>query len=76
MALLKELKPGITEILFHASVPSDEFALITGSSERRGADTKALTDPDVKKLIQERRIILTTWKELMERRQKAGAIVP
>lgn len=72
LALLKELKPGVTEILFHASIPTEEFPLITSSSESRHADTKALTDPAVKKLIQERGIILTTWKELKERRKKAA----
>ena len=74
LALLKELKPGVTEILFHASIPTEDFPLITSSSEARLADTRALTDPAVKKLIQERGIILTTWKELKERRKKAAAM--
>jgi predicted glycoside hydrolase/deacetylase ChbG (UPF0249 family) len=74
MALLQELKPGVTEILFHASLPTEDFPLITGSSEARRADLKALTDPRVKKLIEERGIILTTWKELKERRKKAAAM--
>jgi chitin disaccharide deacetylase len=72
MEVLKGLKPGVTEILFHASQPTEEFPLITGSSEARHADLKALTDPRVKKLIQRRGIILTTWKELKERRKKAA----
>ncbi len=72
LALLAELKPGITEILFHASRPTDDFPVITGSSESRFADLKALTDPAVKKLIQDKGIVLTTWKELMARRKKAA----
>lgn len=72
MALLQALKPGVTEILFHASIPTDDFALITGSSESRRADAKALADPAVKKLMQERGIIQTTWKELKVRRGKAA----
>lgn len=71
LALLKELKPGVTMIIFHASIPTADFPLITSSSSSRLADTKALTDPEVKKVIQERGIILTTWKELKARRQKA-----
>ena len=74
IALLKELKPGVTEILFHASIPTEDFPLITSSSQARLADARALTDPAVKKLIQERGIILTTWKELKERRKKAGPL--
>jgi predicted glycoside hydrolase/deacetylase ChbG (UPF0249 family) len=68
--LLKALKPGITEILFHASEPSDVFPLITGSSKSRKGDLEALTSDLVRETIQEEKIILTTWKELMERRQK------
>ena len=72
VALLSSLKPGVTEILFHASRPTEEFPLITGSSESRRADLQALTDPRVKDLIRQRGIIVTTWKELMERRHKVG----
>ena len=68
IALLDELKPGVTEIIFHASNPTDEFPLITGSSAARGADLKALTDPRVKRALEEKGIILTTWKELKARR--------
>jgi hypothetical protein len=64
----------VTEILFHASIPTEDFPLITTSSASRLADTRALTDSTVKKLIQERGIILTTWKELKARRMKAGAM--
>ncbi len=74
IALLKELKPGVTEILFHASIPTEDFPLITSSSQARLADVRVLTDPEVKKLIRERGIILTTWKELKERRKKAAPL--
>ena len=74
LALLKELKPGVTEVIFHASIPTDDFPLITSSSAARLADTRALTDPAVRRLIQERGIILTTWKELTARRKQAGAL--
>jgi predicted glycoside hydrolase/deacetylase ChbG (UPF0249 family) len=72
VALFQDLKPGVTEIIFHASKPTDEFPLITGSSEARRADLIALTDPRVKRAIQEQGIILTTWRELKERRARAA----
>ena len=68
--LLSELKPGITEILFHASVESEHFHLVTGTHASRQADTDALTDPDVKKLIASKGIITTTWRELKQRRAR------
>jgi len=72
LALLQELQPGITEILLHASLPTEDFPVITDSSESRHADLKALTDPRVRRLIQERGIIQTTWREMKERRKKAA----
>jgi len=71
MELLGSLKPGVTEILFHASRPTDEFPLVTGSSASRFGDLQALTDPRVRRFIEERGIVLTTWRELMERRRTA-----
>ncbi len=68
---LDSLKPGVTELICHASQPTDVFPLITGSSEARRRDLEALTDPRVKKAIEERGIILSTWKDLMRRRQSA-----
>jgi hypothetical protein len=70
--LLGSLKPGVTEILFHASFPTDDFPRVTGSSESRHADTRALTSPEVKRALEERGIIRTTWRELGRRRQSAG----
>lgn len=72
LQLLTDLKPGVTEILFHASRPTEDFPVITGSSESRRADLNALTDARVKALLEERGIVRTTWKELRTRRQQAG----
>lgn len=72
MKLIRELKPGITEILFHCSVMTEELPLITGSAESRHADTQLLKDPELKALLKERNIQLTTWRELKKRRDQAG----
>ncbi|HEX7859455.1 MAG TPA: polysaccharide deacetylase family protein [Verrucomicrobiae bacterium] len=72
LQLIRELKPGITEILFHASVMTEEFPLITGSAASRHADTEFLKSPELKALIKERNIHLTTWRELKKRRDQVG----
>lgn len=72
LQVLAELKPGITEILFHASIPTDDFPLVTNSHAHRLADTRALTDPRVRRLLADRGIHRTTWRELLERRRQAG----
>lgn len=71
---LRTLKPGVTEILFHASQPTEEFPLITGSHAARKADLEALKSPETKAILKERNIVVTTWRELMQRRQKAQPI--
>jgi len=68
--LLREMKPGITEIIVHCTVQTEVFSHISGSGPAREAETRLMTDPDVKKFIENEGIILTTWRELKERRQR------
>ena len=68
--LLREMKPGITEIIVHCTVQTEVFSHISGSGPKREAELRLMTDPDVKKFINNEGIILTTWRELHERRQR------
>jgi len=68
--LLEEMKPGITEIIVHCTVQTEVFSHISGSGPKREAETRLMTDPDIKKFIDKEGIILTTWRELNERRQR------
>jgi predicted glycoside hydrolase/deacetylase ChbG (UPF0249 family) len=70
---LRELKPGITEFIVHCTRPNDEFEFISSSGPTRLADLEVMTDPDVKKVIEEEGIVLTTWRELKERRDAVKA---
>src|SRR5438105_7175730 len=70
--MLKTLKPGITMVIVHCSRPTEEFPLITASSNLRLEDLKAMIDPEVRKTVQKEGIILTSWRELKERRDKVG----
>lgn len=67
---IKSLKPGLTMVIMHCSQPSDVFPYITNSSHIRKGDLLAMTDPEFKKFIQQEGIILTTWREVKERRDK------
>lgn len=66
--LLREMNPGITEIIVHCTVQTEVFSHISGSGPTREAELRLLTDPDVKAFIQNEGIILTTWRELKKRR--------
>jgi hypothetical protein len=67
---LKNLKPGLTMVIMHCSINSDILPHITDSGPTRIGDFLAMVDPELKKYIEKEGIILTTWREAMERRQK------
>lgn len=69
---IKELKPGLSMVIMHCTAPSQVFQYIGSSGRVRKADMLAMVDPAFKKFLQEEKIILTTWRELKERRQRAG----
>jgi chitin disaccharide deacetylase len=66
--LLTSLKPGLTMVIMHCSQTTAVFPQITNSGVTRYGDLLAMTDPAFKAFILKEKIILTTWKELMERR--------
>ena len=70
---LRNMKPGITEFIIHCTRPSEVFQYISDSGETRLSDLQLVTDPEVKKLLEDQHIILTTWRELKQRRDQAGA---
>ena len=67
---LHAVKPGVTQFIVHCTRPSETFKSISGSGPMRLAELEALTSPEVKKAIADEKIILTTWRELKERRDK------
>jgi hypothetical protein len=68
---LRALKPGITEFILHCTETGDTFQFISESGPTRKADLDLMLDPDVKKTVEEQGIILTTWRELKQRRDQA-----
>lgn len=65
---LKKLKPGVTMMIMHCTDPSPVFKHISSSGNTRHGDLLAMMDPAFKKALADQKIILTTWRELMERR--------
>lgn len=71
IAFLREMKPGLTQFIVHATRPSENFKEVTGSGPMRLAELEALTSPEVKQVVEEEKVILTTWRELKQRRDAA-----
>jgi len=66
---LRNLKPGITQIILHGTRQGCNFHAISSSGGTREAELEMVLSDAVKKVIEEEGIIQTTYRELMERRQ-------
>ena len=67
--VVRSLQPGVTQVIIHATERTPNFDQITTSGELRQGDLNAMLDPELKKVIEEEGIILTSWKEMMEKRK-------
>jgi predicted glycoside hydrolase/deacetylase ChbG (UPF0249 family) len=65
-----KLKPGLTMVIMHCTIHTEVFPKISDSWPTREGDFLAMIDPELKKYIEKEGIILTTWREAMQRRQK------
>jgi len=65
--MVKSLESGLTEIIFHPSVPSENMKTITGTWQQRAWEAELFADPLVIQFFKDEGIILTNWKEIMNR---------
>lgn len=70
LAMAKALKPGLTEIIFHPSVETENLKTITNSWQQRVWEAKLFSDPVVHQFFHDEGIIITNWKEIMKRFEK------
>jgi chitin disaccharide deacetylase len=71
VTLLAGMKPGVTQIVLHCTVPTEAFAQITDSGKTREGELRLMLDPDIRELLKKEGIVLTTWRELKTRRDAA-----
>lgn len=65
----EQLQPGITMVIMHCTAPTEVFSKISDSGITRKADLLAMQSQTLKKYLKDNNIILTTWRELMQRRK-------
>jgi len=75
IAALHQLKPGVTQIIVHATDTSESFPFISDSGPTRKGDLLALLSPELREAIQREGLILTTWRELQQRRDRTAQAV-
>lgn len=68
--LVKALNPGLTEIIFHPATLSENLKTITGTWQQRVWEGKLFADPMVHQFFKDEGIIITNWKEIMNRFEK------
>ncbi|HYH56063.1 MAG TPA: hypothetical protein VD772_05590, partial [Anseongella sp.] len=67
---IRKLKPGLTMVIMHCTHPSEVFRYISDSGLKRKGDLLAMKDPKLKAFLEKEGVILTTWREVMERRKR------
>lgn len=65
--VVKNLKPGVTELYIHAALANDELKAITGTWSIRSQEYEVFThDDEMKRLVAEQKIILIGYRPLRE----------
>jgi len=64
--LLRNIRPGLTEIIIHPAFVTDELEAIMPYAQKRGMEAKLFRDALIQKTIQEAGIRLISWRDLME----------
>ena len=75
MMLVKALKPGLTEIIFHPSIATDNLKSITGSWQQRIWEAEMFSDPVILQFFKDNDIEITTWREIMKRFEDRKSVV-
>ena len=76
--IVRNLKPGVTELYVHASMPHDELRAISGTWSIRSQEREVFAhDEEMKQLVADQKIILIGYRPLRElqrreRRESAG----
>lgn len=69
--LLRNLKPGVTQLIIHCGQEGPELEAISARWESRDSDRRVFTDPEIRAELDKLGIELTTWRALHQR--TAGA---
>ncbi len=71
LEVVKNIKPGVTELYIHAGLPNDELKAITASWSTRSKQFEVFThDDEMKQLIADQKIILIGYRPLRDLQHK------
>ena len=71
LGIVRNLKPGVTELYIHAGIPNDELKAITGSWQTRSQEFEVFAhDEEMKHLMAEQKITLIGYRPLRDLQRK------
>ncbi|MBM4000593.1 MAG: ChbG/HpnK family deacetylase [Planctomycetes bacterium] len=66
LSALRQLKPGVTELIIHCGFDNEELRAITNSASRRDGDRRVFCEDDVRRLLADQGVKIVSWKQLRE----------
>lgn len=67
--VLRSLRPGVSEIIIHPALASEELKAIHGEWEKRQWDFDLFRDPEVRETISSEGIVMIRWRDLRKLQQ-------
>lgn len=67
---LRNVKPGVSQLIVHCGYDDAELRAITSSAARRDEDRRVFSDPEVAALLRDMQVEVITWKQFREMSQK------
>ncbi|GGG88379.1 polysaccharide deacetylase family protein [Paenibacillus radicis (ex Gao et al. 2016)] len=68
--LLHNLRPGVTELIIHPSLVTDELLAFHGQPEKRGMEFQLFRDKAIQRTIAEQNIQVIHWRDLQQLQRK------
>lgn len=73
--MLRDLRPGITEIFIHPGFATEELKAIQPDAPKRDMEARLFLDEEVRETIKKENIRMITWKELRDHQRKMKGTV-
>lgn len=70
MNMIKNIGPGITQIVTHPSIVTEELMALTFHYEKRGMEYRLFMDADIRRLIEQENIKLITWRDIRDMQRR------